>query len=255
MTLSIVEIPCLRDNYAYLVAPEGATQVVVIDPSEAEPVEAALAERGLELVAILNTHHHWDHIGGNEALCARRKGLPVYAHVSDRDKDRVPHQTHAVEHGKAFEVAGMRFIPLHVPGHTLGAVTYWVEDAAFTGDTLFIAGCGRLFEGTPAMMYESLCVKLGELPSGTRVFPGHEYTANNLRFAATIEPDNQAIADKLAWAQAQRAAGKPTVPSTMGEERATNPFLRVAEPAVAARYGDGSPIEVLAAVRAAKDRF
>ena len=255
MTLSIVEIPCLRDNYAYLVAPEGASQVVVIDPSEAKPVEAALAERGLELMAILNTHHHWDHIGGNVELCARREGLPVYAHVSDREQDRVPQQTHSVEHGKAFEVARMRFMPLHVPGHTLGAVTYWVEDAAFTGDTLFIAGCGRLFEGTPAMMYESLCVTLGELPPETRVFCGHEYTAQNLRFAATVEPDNEVIAKKLAWAQAQRAAGKPTVPSTMGEERDTNPFLRVAEPSVAARYGGGSPVDVLAAVRAAKDRF
>jgi hydroxyacylglutathione hydrolase len=255
MTLSIIEVPCLSDNYAYLVGPAGSRRVVVIDPSEAEPIEAALEARGLELVAILNTHHHWDHVGGNEALRARRPEIPVWAHVSDRDKERVPQQTNAVAHGESFEVEGMRFEALHVPGHTLGAVTYVVEDAAFTGDTLFVAGCGRLFEGTPAMMYDSLCIKLAKLPPDTRIYCGHEYTASNLRFAAQVEPDNAAIKTKLAWAEAQRAEGKPTVPSTVRDEQATNPFIRCTEPSVQARYGGSSPVEVLAAVRAAKDHF
>jgi hydroxyacylglutathione hydrolase len=253
VNLRIIEVPCLRDNYAYLVARARSREAVVIDPSEAEPVEQALSEAHLELVAILNTHHHWDHVGGNDALVDRRPELAVYAHVSDRE--RVPRQTQAVVHEEPFDVASMRFRPLHVPGHTLGGVTYVVEDAAFTGDTLFVAGCGRLFEGTPAMMHESLSGKLALLPPDTRIFCGHEYTAANLRFAATVEPDNQAVRDKLAWAEERSKEGKPTVPSTVREELVTNPFLRCGEASVASRYGGGSPVDVLAAVRRAKDDF
>ena len=255
MTLQIIEVPCLRDNYAYLVAPAGSRECIVIDPSEAAPVEAKLAETGLQLVAILSTHHHWDHIGGNEQLCDARKGLPVYAHRSDREKSRVARQSHDVDDDVPFEVAGMKFTPLHVPGHTTGAVSYWVEDAVFTGDTLFIAGCGRLFEGTPAMMHESLNNRLAKLPPSTRVYCGHEYTANNLRFALSIEPDNGAVKEKLAWADSRREAGEPTIPSTIADELKTNPFMRVTEPALVSRYGGRGPVEVLGAVRAAKDSF
>src|SRR5262249_33690044 len=153
--------------------------------------------------------------------------LPVYAHVSDRG--RVPAQTHDVVEGTTFRIAGLELNPLHVPGHTLGAVAYHVEDAVFTGDTLFIAGCGRLFEGTPEQMHTSRSGKLAKLPKETRVFCGHEYTMANLRFAASVEPENAAIASAEGRARELREKGEPTVPSTIGDELATNPFLRVAE--------------------------
>lgn len=237
----VIPVPCLSDNYAYLVAPEGARQAIVIDPSEAEPVLEALAGEGLELAAILNTHHHYDHVGGNERLREELGPVPVYAHESDRG--RVPAQTDDVAEGRTFEVAGMSFRPLHVPGHTLGAVSYVTDGAVFTGDTLFVAGCGRLFEGTPEQMHSSLSGKLAKLPPETRVYCGHEYTLTNLRFAATVEPANDAIREKLARATSARERGEPTVPSTIAEELQTNPFLRCAD------------AKALAAVRSAKDAF
>ena len=218
----------------------------------------AIADAGLGLVAILNTHHHWDHVGGNEELLQNNPKLSVYAHTSDAH--RVPGITHPVEHGSDFEVAGMTFGVLHIPGHTTGAVAYTVEDCAFTGDTLFAAGCGRLFEGTPAMMYESLNVTLAGLPRATRIYCGHEYTASNLAFALTLEPDNPKLIDKKASVEALRAQGKPSVPTTLEEEFATNPFMRCDQSAiieaVSAKLGaDRSPAAVLGAVRAAKDAF
>ena len=245
-------IPCLSDNYAYLVARDGAEECVVIDPSESAPVVAALAREGLRLVAILNTHHHHDHVGGNEGLRERFGALPVYAHGSD--EGRVPAQTERVEEGKGFQVAGLDWTALHVPGHTTGAVAYCVEDAVFTGDTLFVAGCGRLFEGTPAMMHRSLD-KLAHLPPETRVFCGHEYTVSNLRFALHAEPENRAAADKHDLAVAMRARGEITVPSTIREERATNPFLRCDFPSLRARFPGASVHDTFAAVRSAKDSF
>ena len=255
MTLRIIDIPCLSDNYAYLVTRDDSAEAVLIDPSEAPPVQAALTDHGLDLVAILATHHHHDHVGGIEALCSGRGALPVYAHASDLEQGRVPRQTRGLADGERFELGGLSFEAIYIPGHTLGAVAYVVEDAVFTGDTLFVAGCGRLFEGTPEMMYRSLNEKLATLPDDTRVYCGHEYTESNLRFASTVEPDSEAIRSRILWARALRQAGRPTVPSTMGDERATNPFLRVHVPAVASRHGGGSPAEVLGAVRQAKDDF
>jgi hydroxyacylglutathione hydrolase len=251
--MRVIPVPCLSDNYAYLVTAEGSDDAFVVDPSEAPPVIAALTKHGLRLVAILNTHHHHDHVGGNEDLLAKYGELPVYAYASD--KGRVPAQTVSVEEGNPFTAAGLEVRALHVPGHTLGAVAYVVEDAVFTGDTLFVAGCGRLFEGTPAQMYDSLSGKLAHLPKATRVYCGHEYTVSNLRFAVHAEPDNRAAAEKLTAAQATRERGEPTVPSTIGEELATNPFMRCDEPALAARFPGGSAAEVLGAVRKAKDGF
>ena len=218
MSSQVVAVPCLRDNYAYIVHRSDSRQAVVIDPSEAAPVRQQLQQRGLELVAILNTHHHWDHVGGNEEL-RQPEGLPVYAHQSDMDEQRVPGQTHALTHEQRFEVAGLSFGVLHVPGHTLGAVSYCLDDMVFTGDTLFIAGCGRLFEGTPEMMHRSLTGTLAQLPPDTKVYCGHEYTAANLRFAATVEPGNAAVRDKLAWATAQGEKQQPTIPSTIATLR------------------------------------
>jgi hydroxyacylglutathione hydrolase len=253
--MRVLPVPCLSDNYAYLVHQDGAGQAVVIDPSEAEPVIAALEREGLTLAAIVNTHHHFDHVGGNAGLVARYGAVPVAAHVSDRG--RVPEQTLEIEDGKPFELAGLRFEPLHVPGHTSGAVAYVVDGAVFTGDTLFVAGCGRLFEGTPAQMHASLNEKLGRLPPETKVYCGHEYTVSNLRFAASMEPGSLAVKEKLARAQATRERGEPTVPSTIGEELATNPFLRVTSPELRGHAAtlDAGAVEVFAAVRAAKDGF
>jgi hydroxyacylglutathione hydrolase len=251
--MRVVPVPCLSDNYAYLVTADGSGDAIVVDPSEADPVIAAIERLGVKLVAILNTHHHHDHVGGNEGLLARYGRMPVYAHASD--EGRVPAQTERVEEGRAFHVAGLAYRALHVPGHTTGAVTYCVEDAAFTGDTLFVAGCGRLFEGTPEMMHRSLSEKLGRLPPGTRVFCGHEYTASNLRFAVHADPDNRAAAAKLEAAKAARERGEPTVPSTIGEELETNPFLRCHTPGIRARFPGADDVAVFAAVRKAKDGF
>lgn len=256
--MRVLIVPCLQDNYAYLISRDGSREALVVDPSEAEPVAAALDRAGLELVGILNTHHHWDHTGGNEELCQRFGELPVYGHASDAG--RIPLLSQKLAHGERFEAAGLSFQALHVPGHTSGAVAYVTGDAVFTGDTLFAAGCGRLFEGTPGQMYESLNEKLGALPDATRVYCGHEYTASNLRFAAFVEPGNAEVRAKAERVRALCERGEPTVPSTIGEERLTNPFMRCEseeiQRSVSSRLvGSGGPVEVLAAVRAAKDAF
>lgn len=251
--MRVIPVPCLSDNYAYLVVRDGSNEAAVVDPSESEPVIAALEREGLRLAAIVDTHHHHDHVGGNEGLRARYGDVPVYAHESDRG--RVPAQSVDVEEGQSFTAAGLEWRPLHVPGHTTGAVAYCVEDAVFTGDTLFVAGCGRLFEGTPAMMHASLSDKLGRLPPATRVYCGHEYTVSNLRFAVHAEPDNAAAAAKLEAAKAKRERGEPTVPSTIGEERETNPFLRCDVPSLRDRFPGETVVDTFAAVRKAKDTF
>jgi hydroxyacylglutathione hydrolase len=256
--MQVVIVPCLKDNYAYVLLAPGSKRAVVVDPGEAEPVARALQERGLELGAILATHHHPDHVGGNTELVRRFPSSPVFGHASDRG--RIPAQTEFLEHGAAFDVEGLSFRALHIPGHTLGALGYAGEGAVFTGDTLFAAGCGRLFEGTPAQMYESLNVTLAALPDETLVYCGHEYTASNLKFAAHVEPGNAAVSAKVTRVAAQRARGEATVPSTLAEEKATNPFMRCDSSEIIAHVASGlsadrSPAAILGAVRAAKDKF
>jgi hydroxyacylglutathione hydrolase len=215
--MRVLPIPCLSDNYAYLVI-EG-TYAAIVDPSTAEPVLEVIAREGVTPAAIWLTHHHWDHVGGVEGIVAAHPSIEVVAHKSDQA--RSPKVTKLVDEGDVVELGPVRAKILHNPGHTLGAISYWIEDgdgAVFTGDTLFAAGCGRVFEGTPEMMYASL-TKLAALPPSTRVYFGHEYTAANLKFAAHVEPANQAIAVALASVKA------PTTPSTIADERATNPFL------------------------------
>ena len=235
--MHITPVPCLKDNYAYLIHADGSDATLVVDPSEAAPVVRALESAGLRLVGILNTHHHFDHVGGNEELLQRYGELPVFGYSTDRG--RIPGQTVFLEHGGEFESAMLQFRALHIPGHTLGAVAYVVGDAVFTGDTMFAAGCGRLFEGTPAQMYESLNVKLGALPDSTRVFFGHEYTAKNLEFAAHVEPGNAAVRDKAKRVAELRGRGEFTTPSTLGEERGTNPFMRCTSPEIVSGFASG----------------
>ncbi|HEV8551498.1 MAG TPA: hydroxyacylglutathione hydrolase [Polyangiaceae bacterium] len=256
--MEVAIIPCLKDNYAYLLTAPGSKTAVVVDASEAKPILAALETRGLTVGAILSTHHHADHVDGNQELVARYPGIPVYG--SAHDRGRIPGQTQFLADEDAIDVCGFGFRCLLVPGHTLGAVAYFGQGAVFTGDTLFAAGCGRLFEGTPAMMHDSLNVKLGSLPAETRVYCGHEYTASNLRFAAHVEPGNGAITERAARVAKVREKGEPSVPSTLAEERATNPFLRCDSAEIIASVGarlgqDKTPGAVLGAIRAAKDAF
>lgn len=253
MVPRVVPVPCLRDNYAYLVSLPGTRAALVVDASEGEPVLRAAEREGLDLVGVLATHHHHDHVGGNAEVAAAKPGIEVVC--SEYDRDRVPAVTKTVVHGQRFELAGMTIGVLTVPGHTLGAVAYVIGDAVFTGDTMFVAGCGRLFEGTPAQMWDSLKLQLGSLPPATRVYVGHEYTLSNARFAKSIDSANPAIDALISKATAARDAGLPTVPSTIADELAHNPFLRVAEPAFTARFGDLGEVSILAAVRKAKDDF
>jgi hydroxyacylglutathione hydrolase len=255
--MRIVPVPCLSDNYAYLVISSGG-DAAVVDASEAGPVRDALRREGAVLRSIWSTHHHWDHVGGNEELAAPG-GVEVVGHVSDRG--RVPAQTREVDTGDTVSVGDVVARCIHIPGHTLGALAYFVEAGAdravFTGDTLFCAGCGRLFEGTPAQMHASFA-RLRALPGDTRVFCGHEYTENNLRFAAHVEPGNAAVARARERAAALRARGEPTIGTTLDEESASNPFLRTASPEIRSTLGlaqDADDVTAFAAIRAAKDTF
>jgi hydroxyacylglutathione hydrolase len=255
--MRIVPIPCLEDNYAYLVIAKSG-DAAIVDASEVKPVRDAIEREGVKPRAIWSTHHHWDHVGGNEEL-ARELGAEVVGHTSDRG--RLPALSHGVDSGDVVRVGDLEARCMHIPGHTLGAVAYFIESggesAVFTGDTLFCAGCGRLFEGTPAQMNASLSA-LAELPGATRVYCGHEYTASNLRFAAHLEPSNPAVTQAGERAASLRADGKPTVGTTLSEERGYNPFLRVRSPELRATLklpAQTDDVAAFAAVRAAKDTF
>ena len=259
--MDVIPVPQLADNYAYLLVDPKTGQAGVVDCAEAGPVLAAIGQRGVQLVAVLATHHHFDHVGGNEDLAAAVPGLRVYG--SAGDAARIPAITHRVRDGDPVEVGTLRGRVIMVPAHTSGHVAYHFpsEPAVFTGDTLFAGGCGRLFEGDAAQMMGSLA-RLAQLPPETLVYCGHEYTEKNLRFAALLEPGNRPLRDKLARVEALRREGRPTVPTTIAEEKATNPFLRTDSRELAAtvrqRVPDlpaGDPVALFAAVRSLKDRF
>jgi hydroxyacylglutathione hydrolase len=259
MSLDVTVVPCLVDNYAY-VFDDGRGGAVVVDPSEADPVARVVRARGGALAAILCTHHHPDHVGGvEELLDAFGAGVPVYGHASEGA--RIPRLSAPLAHEQTFALGALAARALHVPGHTTGALAYVIDDAVFTGDTMFVAGCGRLFEGTAAMMHHALDEVIGALPPSTRVFPGHEYAEKNLRFAATVvEPGSAEVRARYDEARRERAAGRLVVPSTIALERATNPFLRTraAGPREFARSkgaDEHDPVAVLAAVRTARDGF
>ena len=226
-------IPVLSDNYVFVLHGDGPGPAVVVDPAVAEPVIAWLEQRGLELAAVLQTHHHHDHIGGTPALLQRWPAARVIASAADRA--RIPFQTDGVADGDPLELLGRRIQVLAVPGHTAHHMAYVVQPLEpggapelFCGDTLFAAGCGRLFEGTPEQMHAAL-QRLGALPPTTRVWCAHEYTEGNLRWAAAQRPADTAIATRLADVQAARRSGVPTIPSTIGLERSTNLFMRAAD--------------------------
>ena len=217
-------IPAFKDNYIWLL--RQGPRAFVVDPGDAAPVLARLQADGLRLEGILITHHHADHQGGIAELTAHSPA-EVYAPANES----ITGCTRPLRGGECIEVLGQAVSVLAVPGHTLGHLAYYAPGALFCGDTLFGAGCGRLFEGTPAQMAASLD-RIAALPDDTRVYCAHEYTEMNLRFALAVEPDNAALQARVAKVQVQRAAGLPSVPSTLAEEKATNPFLRCGEATV-----------------------
>ncbi len=259
--MRIAAISCRQDNYAYLLICDKTQSCAVVDPSEGGPVLAEIAAQGLKVAAVWNTHHHYDHVGGNEAVLKQFPNAVVVAHESD--KGRVPGQTDYVKQGDELRVGEeVAAEVIFNPGHTSGAISYYLKDpgAVFTGDTLFAAGCGRLFEGTGAEMHDSL-TRLTQLPPETLVYCGHEYTESNLKFAAAAEPDNEEIGARAGRVAEQRSAGQTSMGFTVAEELATNVFVRTDSATVkdsALREeskGDESPAEIFAALRRWKDRF
>jgi len=258
--MAIIAVPQLADNYAYLVVDDSNNECGVVDCAEAGKVLDEVNRRGLKLTTVLPTHYHFDHVGGNKDLVNALPGLRVYG--ARGENGRIPAQTDAVDDGDTVVVGSIRGRVIGIPAHTNGHVAYHFPqlNAVFTGDTLFIAGCGRVFEGRAQTMVDSLA-KLAALPDGTQVYCGHEYTEKNLRFALTLEPGNEALKRKYEWTRETRAAGKFTIPSTIGEEKLINPFLRTdsAELRASLRKLDPSipddPVAIFARARELKDRF
>lgn len=245
-------IPAFKDNYIWLLT--RGQRAAVVDPGDAAPVLARLEAEGLSLESILITHHHADHQGGVAALVERWQPT-VFAPAGES----ITGANRALLGGETIDVLGENVSVMAVPGHTLGHLAYLAPGALFCGDTLFGAGCGRLFEGTPTQMAGSLA-SIAALPGETQIYCAHEYTEMNLRFARAVEPDNPALLARVEKVAALRVNGVPSVPSTLAEERATNPFLRCAEPAVieaALQHGaaDTSPISVFAAIRGWRNSF
>jgi len=254
-------IPAFKDNYIWLLT--RGSRAFVVDPGDAAPVLARLEADGLGLEGILITHHHADHQGGVAELKARYR-TEVFAPASES----ITGCTHPLHGGERIDVLGQSLDVMAVPGHTLGHLAYYAPGALFCGDTLFGAGCGRLFEGTPAQMSASL-ERIAALPDDTRIYCAHEYTEMNLRFALAVEPENSALQQRVTRVAALRAEGSSSVPSTLGEERATNPFLRCGEAAViaaglahAAAQGqvvpggaEASPTAIFTAIRAWRNVF
>jgi hydroxyacylglutathione hydrolase len=253
--LSVLALPAFTDNYIWLIHNRHAA--LVVDPGDHQPVIRTIDQLGLELLAILNTHHHADHVGGNHILY-QRYGCAIYGPATEA----IPGLTHPLEGNQqiSFPDLDLGFQIISTPGHTLGHIAYYGAGYLFCGDTLFGCGCGRLFEGNPGQMHRSLS-RLAELPDNTRVCCAHEYTLSNIRFAKTVDGDNPALVQREQADQGKREQGLPTLPSTLEMEKATNPFLRChqASLAQAAETLSGrkplNEVEVFAALRSAKDRF
>jgi hydroxyacylglutathione hydrolase len=252
MGLQVERVPTLGDNYTYVIVCEATGEAAVVDAPEADPVIRRVDALGAKVTKVLSTHHHFDHSQANPEL-AKRYDVPVFGHQSD--SGRLPGMTDGLDEGDTVTVGQQTARILHIPAHTTGHIAYVFDegDAVFCGDTLFAGGCGRLFEGTPEMMYEALCVKLITLPDAMKVYCGHEYTASNLAFAAHVEPENADVAAMQARVEKLRANAasdwhdatpdEMTVPTTIADERAINPFMRASS---AAELGER---------RAAKDSF
>lgn len=256
--LEITPIPAFEDNYIWALINRATGTAVVVDPGDANPVEAFLAAHELTLTGILVTHHHGDHIGGISSLCAERE-IPVFGPANES----IATVTQRLRDGDTHPLPGNAthfFSVIDVPGHTRGHIAYRVGDHLFCGDTLFVMGCGRLFEGTPAQLHRSL-QRIASLPAQTAVFCAHEYTLSNLKFALAVEPSNEALQRRAFVVASARASGLPTVPTTVAEELETNPYLRCHSPEIRAsaeRFAGSSlanEVEVFAALRRWKNEF
>ncbi|WP_127115433.1 hydroxyacylglutathione hydrolase [Shimia sediminis] len=255
MPLDIVTLPCLSDNYAFLIHDTASGETAVVDVPESGVISEALRTRGWTLSHVFLTHHHWDHVDG---LAALLQAHPAKVIGAAADAHRLPSLDLAVTEGDSFQLGGEAVQVLDVSGHTVGHIAFYLPEtgAVFTADSLMAMGCGRLFEGDPDMMWVSLS-KLAALPPDTIVYSGHEYTAANARFAVTVDPANPALTARIEAITEARAKGQPTVPSTLAEELATNPFLRATAPEVQRHLGmeGADPARVFAEIRHRKDNF
>lgn len=255
MTIHIRQIPCLSDNYGYLVKDMTSGAVAAIDTPDTGAINAALDEEGWRLTHILNTHHHWDHTGGNLALKEKWNAQVIGPRG---EADQIPGLDTPVADGDTIEFGDTSAIVRDTPGHTLGHIIYHFTDdqTAFVGDTVFALGCGRLFEGTPAQMWASI-QRIAAMPPATQLYCAHEYTQANARFCLSLEPNNIALKERAVAIDNARAAGMPTVPTSVAAERATNPFFRADDPALRAALSmeDATNLEVFTTIRKKKDIF
>lgn len=235
---TVHQLPALKDNYIYIVEPDNSQLLLVIDPPEAASVAKASSAMNKRPTHILNTHHHWDHTDGNLQL-KQRFDCRIVGFAGDAA--RIPGIDITVDEQEPLKLGGAAIRILEIPGHTTGHIAFLIDDALFCGDTIFGAGCGRLFEGSPAQMWESL-KKLAALPGETSLYCAHEYTLANLRFAASVDPGNEAIAARSSRDKEKRRAGLPTIPSSIAEEIATNPFLRPLSERFRADYAERNRI-------------
>ena len=255
LRLQVFQFPAREDNYAVLLVDRAHDIVAAVDAPEVEPILDVLEDKSLTLTHILTTHHHHDHVEGNAAL-KERFGCQIIGPAKEETK--IPGIDRSVDHGDTFELGPHRVAVIGTPGHTLGQIAYHFPDQAivFAADALFAMGCGRIFEGTPDMMHEAL-TRLAALPEETKVYAGHEYTLGNARFALSVDKTNAALLDRAREVELMRDEGRPTLPTSIRAEKATNPFLRTGDPAIRAELGmaDASDVEVFVELRARKDRF
>ncbi|KAK2704004.1 hydroxyacylglutathione hydrolase, mitochondrial-like isoform X2 [Artemia franciscana] len=251
--MNIHLVPALKDNYMYLLVDKESGNAAAVDPVEPEKLLQKVEELQVNLTTVLTTHHHWDHAGGNVELAKLRPGLIVVG-----GDERVGALTKQVKHGDEITLGSLKVKSLFTPCHTSGHICYFVDEkdpAVFTGDTLFVAGCGRFFEGNAEQMYKALIGILSELPDHTKVYCGHEYTLQNFKFATHVEPSNPAADEMKKRCENLRNEGKPTVPSTIGEEKKYNPFMRVKESSILQYTKTSDPVEAMKILRSEKDSF
>ncbi|KAL1497730.1 hypothetical protein ABEB36_008638 [Hypothenemus hampei] len=254
-TMKVSVLPALSDNYMYLITDEATKEAAIVDPVNPDLVLETVQSEGVNLTKVLTTHHHWDHAGGNEEL-VKKSNAPLKVYGGDK---RIGALTDEVQDGDTFKIGDIEVHCLYTPCHTTGHICYYLKDsksqAVFTGDTLFVAGCGRFFEGTAQQMYTALVQKLSTLPDNTLVFCGHEYTQQNLKFARHVESGNRDILKAIADADEKREKGLPTVPSTIGQEKKINPFMRVMMGTVQRHACCDTAVSTMQAIRKEKDAF